>query len=146
MLVLLRPAGSSPLSSVLHASSAVGLQAVLPCTCGTRAKVSSQQPSIHWETVTDRVFERTGEWSFQGEAYRDRVDVPRRMLEEGNCSLVLTDIQFSDAGIYESYLVVGESRIKERIFLQSVQLLVFGEDFYSFVFFLWRSDCRLVFK
>ncbi|XP_016092233.1 galectin 17 isoform X2 [Sinocyclocheilus grahami] len=34
------------------------------------------------------------------------------------------DVRFSDAGIYESYLVYGESNIKNRIFIQSVHLAV----------------------
>ncbi|KAI4874128.1 hypothetical protein NFI96_001939 [Prochilodus magdalenae] len=124
-LWLISCAGSSPLSSVVHTWSGVGLEAVLPCTWKSYVDASSQTPYIQWETVTDTVFERKGERSFQGEAFRNRVDVPKEILEEGNCSLFFTDVQFGDAGIYESYLVVGQSRIKKRIFLQSVQLLVF---------------------
>ena len=99
----------------------------------SHVEASSQLPYIQWETVTDTVFERIGERSFQGEAFRNRVDVPKEMLEEGNCSLFFTDVQFGDAGIYESYLVVGQSSIKKRIFLQSVQLLVFGEDLFCLI-------------
>ncbi|XP_066524445.1 galectin 17 [Hoplias malabaricus] len=112
----------SPLSSV-HTWSGVGLQAVLPCSCKPHA--TSYSPYIQWETVTHTVFERMGEQIFQGQDFQSRVDVPKEMLEKGNCSLIFTDIQFGDAGTYESYLVVGESEIKKRIFLQRVQLLVF---------------------
>ncbi|KAL7868539.1 hypothetical protein SRHO_G00099230 [Serrasalmus rhombeus] len=132
-LWLISYAGSSPVSSVVHTWSGVGLQAILPCTWKSHVGASSQLPYIQWETVTDTVFERIGQRSFQGEAFRNRVDVPMEMLEEGNCSLFFTDVQFGDAGIYESYLVVGQTRIKKRIFLQSVQLLVFDHKLRSSV-------------
>ncbi|XP_049329134.1 uncharacterized protein LOC125790068 isoform X1 [Astyanax mexicanus] len=122
---LLVRVGSSPLSSVVHTWSGVGLQAVLPCTWGTQVSDRPRSPYIQWETLTHTVFERMGERMFQGESFRNRVDVPLEILDEGNCSLFFRDVQFSDAGIYESYLVVGENQVQRRIFLQSVQLLVF---------------------
>ncbi|KAK9961980.1 hypothetical protein ABG768_007374 [Culter alburnus] len=115
--------GSSPLSVVVYTSSKVGLPAVLPCAVGSHLD-SGQTPHIQWQTLTNSVFERMGEELFQGEAYIDRADVPEEMLMKGNCSLFLWDVRFSDAGIYESYLVVGESSIKNRIFIQSVHLAV----------------------
>ncbi|XP_051560741.1 uncharacterized protein LOC127445043 [Myxocyprinus asiaticus] len=115
--------GSSPHSSVIYTSSKVGLPAVLPCTVTSRLE-SSYTPHIQWQTIHDSVFERMGEKLFQGEDYKGRVDIPEEMLVRGNCSLFLQDVQFSDAGIYESYLVVDESSIKSRIFIQSVQLAV----------------------
>ncbi|XP_051570603.1 uncharacterized protein LOC127450484 isoform X2 [Myxocyprinus asiaticus] len=114
---------SFPLSSVIHISSRVGLSAVLPCTVTSRLE-SAYAPHIQWQTISDSVFERIGEEMFQGEDYKDRVDVPEAMLVRGNCSLFLRDVRFSDTGIYESYLVVGESSIKSRTFIQSVQLTV----------------------
>ncbi|KAI7814992.1 galectin 17 isoform X1 [Triplophysa rosa] len=115
--------GSSPLSLVIHTSSKVGLPAVLPCTVTSQLE-RAQTPHIQWQTVQDSVFERMGEELFQGDAYRERADVPEAMLLMGNCSLFLQDVRFSDTGIYESYLVVGESSIQNRIFIQSVQLTV----------------------
>uniref|UniRef100_A0A8C1Q005 Galectin 17 n=1 Tax=Cyprinus carpio TaxID=7962 RepID=A0A8C1Q005_CYPCA len=115
--------GSSPLSVVVHASSRVGLPAVLPCSVASHLE-SDRKPHIQWQTISGSVFERMGQEQFQGEAYRDRVDVPEELLVRGNCSLFLQDVRFSDAGIYESYLVVGESSIKKRIFIQSVYLAV----------------------
>lgn len=112
---------------VVYTSSKVGLPAVLPCAVGSHLD-SAHTPHIQWQTITNSVFERMGEELFQGEAYRDRADVPEKMLMRGNCSLFLRDVRFSDAGVYESYLVVGESSIKNRIFIQSVQLAVVGES------------------
>eukprot|EP00067_Danio_rerio_P015473 XP_001333103.2 uncharacterized protein si:ch211-24o10.6 [Danio rerio] len=125
MLRLLICVGSSPLSVLSYTSSKVGLPAVLPCTVESHLE-SERAPHIQWQTVSDSVFERMGQEQFQGEAYINRADVPEHMLVKGNCSLFLQDVRFSDAGVYESYLVVGEPSkpVKSRIFLQSVQLVV----------------------
>ncbi|TRY94675.1 hypothetical protein DNTS_021579, partial [Danionella cerebrum] len=113
----------SPLS---YASSKVGLPAVLPCTVASHLESEHLMPHIQWQTLSDSVIERMGQELFQGEAYRGRADVPEEMLLRGNCSLFLQDVRFSDAGVYEGYLVVGDSSraVKNRIFLQSVQLFV----------------------
>lgn len=111
---------------VVHTLSRVGLPAVLPCSVASHLE-SDHKLHIQWQTTSDSVFERMGQEQFQGEAYRDRADVPVELLVRGNCSLFLQDVRFSDAGIYESYLVVGESSIKNRIFIQSIQLAVIGE-------------------
>ncbi|MCI4381422.1 hypothetical protein PGIGA_G00251510 [Pangasianodon gigas] len=116
--------GSSPLSSVMFTQSGVGLEAVLPCKWGSHNEVSSATPYIQWQTLSDMVFERMGPAQFQAKAYQNRADVPESVLARGNCSLHLSDIRFSDAGIYECYLVVGKSGNKRRIFIQSVQLSV----------------------
>lgn len=108
--------------------SGVGLEAVLPCEWGSHNDVSSATPYIQWQTLRNMVFERMGPAQFQAEAYQNRTDVPEAVLARGNCSLHLSDIRFSDAGIYECYLVVGKSGSKQRIFIQSVQLSVLGED------------------
>lgn len=123
MLWLLICVCSSPLTMVVHTSSKVGLSAVLPCSVASHLE-SDHKPHIQWQTTSDSVFERMGPEQFQGEAYRGRLDVPEELLVRGNCSLVLEDVRFSDAGIYECYLLVGESSIKNRIFIQSVQLAV----------------------
>ncbi|XP_016393460.1 uncharacterized protein LOC107727928 isoform X1 [Sinocyclocheilus rhinocerous] len=123
MLWLIICVSSSPLSVVVHMSSKVGLPAVLPCSVASHLD-SDHTPHIQWQTISYSVFERMGQEQFQGEAYRDRADVPEELLVRGNCSLFLQDVRFNDAGIYESYLVYGESNIKNRIFIQSVHLAV----------------------
>ncbi|KAF4081735.1 hypothetical protein AMELA_G00164600 [Ameiurus melas] len=116
--------GSSPLSSVVFTRSEVCQEAVLPCEWGSHSEVSSETPYIQWQTLRNMVFERMGPAKFQAEAYQNRADVPEAVLAKGNCSLHLSDIRFSDAGIYECYLVVGKTGSKQRIFIQSVQLSV----------------------
>uniref|UniRef100_A0A4W4E5H2 Galectin 17 n=1 Tax=Electrophorus electricus TaxID=8005 RepID=A0A4W4E5H2_ELEEL len=115
----------SPLSRFPgYAWSEVGRQAVLPCSCRTYVSPTAQAPYILWQTVSHTVFERMGKDSVQGESYENRADVPMEMLAEGNCSLILSDVRFRDAGIYESYLVVGQSRVKNQILIHSVRLAV----------------------
>lgn len=111
----------------------MGLEAVLPCDWGSHSEAT---PYIQWQTLSNMVFERMGPEQFQAEAYQNRADVPEVVLKKGNCSLHLTDIRFSDAGIYECYLVVGKTGNKRRIFIQSVQLSVLGEESRMSIFHL----------
>ncbi|XP_076862403.1 CD276 antigen-like [Brachyhypopomus gauderio] len=115
---------SSPLSSLAGYTVEVGCQAVLSCVCSSYVAALPQSPYIQWQTVSRTVFERMGEDWFQGEAYENRADVPMEMLAKGNCSLILSDVRFRDEGIYQSFLVVGQSTIRSRILVQSVQLAV----------------------
>lgn len=109
----------------------VGMEAVLPCEWNLQKAVRTAAPYIQWQTLRNMVFERMGSAQFQAEAYQNRADVPEGVLEKGNCSLHLSDIRFSDAGIYECYLVVGATGSRRRIFIQSVQLSVLGEEQYT---------------
>lgn len=120
-------AGSTPVSSVLLTRSEVGMEAVLPCEWDSQKAVPNAAPYIQWQTLRNMVFERMGSAQFQAEDFQNRADVPENVLEKGNCSLHLSDIRFSDAGLYECYLVVGATGNKRRIFIQSVQLSVLGE-------------------
>ncbi|XP_062855620.1 uncharacterized protein LOC134318550 [Trichomycterus rosablanca] len=116
--------GSSPSSKLAFTQSEVGLDTVLPCRWHRHEKRPSELPYIQWQTISDVVFERMGHENFQAAAYSGRADVPEGVLERGNCSLLLRDVRFSDAGVYESYLVVNGESYKRRIFIQSVQLSV----------------------
>uniref|UniRef100_A0A3B1KA04 CD276 antigen homolog n=1 Tax=Astyanax mexicanus TaxID=7994 RepID=A0A3B1KA04_ASTMX len=102
----------------------VGSSVVLPCEW---RDALSPSPHVEWRTFTETVFERLGEEHYEGEGYKDRVDVPEDKLKKGNCSLVLKEVKAEDAGVYESYLLV--KRVKralssKRVFVQSVELSV----------------------
>lgn len=56
--------------------------------------------------------------------YKDRVDVPWDQLHNGNCSLVLKDVQLTDKDVYKCYLVNG---LSERHLISSVKLSVKGK-------------------
>lgn len=88
-------------------------------------------PYIQWLSVSETVFERMGTDKFQGQDYEGRADVPQQMLEQGNCSLFLTDAQLTDTGLYHSYLVVGKTKVKRKVLLQSIQFNVRGKGICS---------------
>lgn len=79
--------------------------------------------------MSETVFERKGAQLYEGEGYKNRVDVPQDKLLKGNCSLVLKSVTLTDAGIYESFLSV--KRVKRTsstkwILVQRVELSVDG--------------------
>ncbi|XP_064204963.1 galectin 17 isoform X2 [Anguilla rostrata] len=100
----------------------VGDQAMLPCnwTSCVGAVRSSSSPYLWWETPMESVFELQGGLCFEGPDYKGRVEVKPRSFEEGDCSLLLREVRFSDAGPYESFISVG----KRRRFIRSVELNV----------------------
>uniref|UniRef100_A0AAR2KRN4 Ig-like domain-containing protein n=1 Tax=Pygocentrus nattereri TaxID=42514 RepID=A0AAR2KRN4_PYGNA len=115
---------SLPAPSRIFMSARVGSSAVLPCDW---RNVSTQSPHVEWRTYTETVFERRGEELYQGEGYKERVDVPEDHLLKGDCSLELKNVRPEDAGVYESFLLVRRTKRSlrtKRVFLQSVELSV----------------------
>ncbi|XP_053093190.1 uncharacterized protein LOC128318950 isoform X1 [Pangasianodon hypophthalmus] len=105
-------------------SARVGSTAVLPCEW---RNVSIQTPNVQWNTASEIVFERKGVQWYEGEGYKNRVDVPQDKLLKGNCSLVLKNVTLTDAGIYESFLSVKRTKRASStrwILVQSVELSV----------------------
>ncbi|CAB1320966.1 unnamed protein product [Coregonus sp. 'balchen'] len=116
---------SSSLPSVpVSISSPVGSQAILPCKWRSQL---DDVPVCHiqWQTPDEPVFEQKGEQQWQASEFEGRVEVPKEKLWEGDCSLILRDVQFGDVGLYESFMVVDGERMKRRVFIQSVQLSVY---------------------
>lgn len=73
------------------------------------------------------MFEQNGEQRWQASEFEGRLEVPGEKLWEGDCSLILRDVQFGDVGLYESFMVVDRTRRKRRVFIQSVHLSVYGK-------------------
>uniref|UniRef100_A0A674BNQ9 Ig-like domain-containing protein n=1 Tax=Salmo trutta TaxID=8032 RepID=A0A674BNQ9_SALTR len=115
---------SSPLSSIpVPISCHVGSQAILPCKWKSQL---DKIPVCHvqWQTPDETVFEQMGAQRWQATEFEGRVEVPEEKLWEGDCSLILRDVQLGDVGLYESFMVVDRARNKRRVFIQSVQLSV----------------------
>ncbi|XP_037398506.1 programmed cell death 1 ligand 1-like [Pygocentrus nattereri] len=115
---------SLPAPSRIFMSARVGSSAVLPCDW---RNVSTHSPHVEWRTFVETVFERRGGELYQGEGYEGRVDVPEDHLLKGDCSLELKNVRPEDAGVYESFLLVRQTKRSlrtKRVFLQSVQLSV----------------------
>ncbi|XP_018609898.1 uncharacterized protein LOC108935628 [Scleropages formosus] len=107
----------------------VGRMATLPCnwTCAGDAALRSPLspgPHLQWQTPQETVLELKGSQLYQGTGYEGRANVPRERIPEGDCSLHLMEVRYTDDGLYESFIIVGQSRRKRRNFLQSVQLRV----------------------
>ncbi|KAG5264649.1 hypothetical protein AALO_G00256490 [Alosa alosa] len=114
---------SSIQGSMISTSCDVGQSAVLPCLVSSLHR-SPPSPYIQWLSTSETVFEGMGTEKFQGHGYEGRANVPQQMLEQGNCSLFLEDVRLTDSGVYESYLVVGNTKVKRKVLLQSVQFIV----------------------
>lgn len=75
------------------------------------------------------VFEQKGALKWQADDFEGRLEVLQERLGSGDCSLIISDVQIGDAGQYESFMVVdGVRSTKSRVFVQSVQLSVFGQS------------------
>ncbi|KAF4081721.1 hypothetical protein AMELA_G00164490 [Ameiurus melas] len=114
----------NPLSAVpeFTVSGHVGSTAVLPC------ELQSEDTGtlyIKWQNISKTVFERHGEKTHEGEGYKGRVDVPEEELRKGNCSLVLRNLEPTDADVYRSYQIVN--RTKRSVALSRVGLSVDGK-------------------
>lgn len=119
-------ASSAVLSTPAMVVSPVGKQAVLPCSWKSRlGKRSLPDCHIQWQTPDETIFEQQGQIKWQAEEFHGRVAVPEDRLGSGDCSLIVSDVQLGDVGLYESFLVVDEAKLKTRIFIQSVQLSVY---------------------
>ncbi|XP_053303526.1 galectin 17 [Pleuronectes platessa] len=117
---------SSLTTHFLPVTCKVGEQVVLPCSWKPRLSAPASC-HIQWQsTTTAAVFEQQGARRWQAEGYSGRVEVPEEKLGSGDCSLVISDVQITDTGRYESFMVVdGERSRKTRVFIQGVKLSVF---------------------
>ncbi|KAJ8000123.1 hypothetical protein DPEC_G00201580 [Dallia pectoralis] len=123
-MLIISSVASSLASSPVSISFSVGSQAVLPC------KWLSQHGDvpihhIQWQTPDETVFEQKGELRWQATEFNGRVEVPKEKLQEGDCSLIVHDVQLGDVGLYESFVVVDRAGVKMRVFVQSVLLSVY---------------------
>ena len=112
--------------------STVGSQAVLPCSWKSELNVINN-PICHiqWQTPASTVFEQRGTQRWEASEFKGRLVVPEDKLDQGDCSLILNDVQHGDVGLYESYVVV----MKQRIFIQRVRLVVHGKYITCCLFF-----------
>ncbi|KAJ8377889.1 hypothetical protein AAFF_G00250400 [Aldrovandia affinis] len=114
---------SAPSSPPLYVFSHVGHEVTLPCNWTSRMVVSPrpQSPYLQWHTPKGSVFEMKGEARYEGRGYKGRVQVAPWRFEGGDCSLLLRELRFSDAALYESFVIVEGSM---RLFIGAVRLVV----------------------
>ncbi|KAK3526680.1 hypothetical protein QTP70_031470, partial [Hemibagrus guttatus] len=100
-------------------SARVGSTAVLPCEW---SHLSIQTPHVQWIIDSETVFERKGKELNQSKGYEGRVDVPEDELLKGNCSLVLKNVTVTDAGNYNSSMLVKDTQ--KSVLVQKIKLSV----------------------
>lgn len=88
-------------------STEVGLTAVLPCVINN---TQIQRPRVCWRTDSEIVIERWNGMSYVAKGYEGHVDISEEALLKGNCSLVLKNVRKSNAGIYQSYMLVRNEK------------------------------------
>lgn len=121
LLIVSCVASSSPVAI----STSVGDKAVLPCSWKSELDgINVPVCHIQWQTPADTVFEQKGAQRWEANEFKGRVEVPEEKLDQGDCSLILTDVQYADVGLYESFVVVDGARMNQRVFIQSVRLIV----------------------
>ncbi|KAG7457612.1 hypothetical protein MATL_G00229020 [Megalops atlanticus] len=124
LLILFLAGSSASPSSFPWVTYHVGHKAILPCnwTSFMEGSWSPRSTYLTWQTPKESVFEMLGAARFEGKGYEGRVEVPGKGFEQGDCSLCLRELRFSDAGLYESFIAVGDGKM--RSFIRSVQLVV----------------------
>ncbi|XP_036372204.1 galectin 17 [Megalops cyprinoides] len=124
LLIFFLAGSSASPSRFFQVSYHVGHKAVLPCnwTSFMEGSPSPLSAYLTWQTPEESVFEMLGAARFEGKGYEGRVEVLQQGFEHGDCSLCLRELRFSDAGLYESFVAVGDGRT--RSFIRSVQLAV----------------------
>uniref|UniRef100_A0A8C6TWS2 Ig-like domain-containing protein n=1 Tax=Neogobius melanostomus TaxID=47308 RepID=A0A8C6TWS2_9GOBI len=116
--------GSAPDPAVV--SSLVGTDVLLPCPCPALSRPS--EPHVQWclDSVGP-VLEQRGQQKWTAEELSERAELPQS--GRGDCSLRLRDLQVSDGGQYQSFLI---SESERGDFLCSVKLLVFDHSSVQF--------------
>ncbi|KAL7858852.1 hypothetical protein AOLI_G00189540 [Acnodon oligacanthus] len=102
-------------------SASAGERVALPCEMPN--DLTLEEPLFWWRSGIGVICELTGENVTIYEAFKGRAEVSEEKLKDGDCSLILYNVNESDSGQYRFYKV-GR---KEELLLH-VDLLVKAED------------------
>ncbi|XP_029023901.1 butyrophilin subfamily 2 member A2-like [Betta splendens] len=99
----------------------VGETVVLPCNIS----VSGELPTVEWSKEGSNVafLYRDGceDFAMKNEAFRYRTNLIMNELKDGNISLMISDVQLTDAGKYQCVIVKGR---KGRNVVKTLELVV----------------------
>lgn len=113
-------------------SCRVGTSTLLPCSWKSRFRSSSlPAPHVQWSMESfGPVLEQKGSRKWTSPDLSDRVEVKESELWSGDCSLVIKDVQVTDGGQYDGYMILDQegSKTKAGVLLSSVKLLVFDHS------------------
>ncbi|XP_072254834.1 CD276 antigen homolog [Pyxicephalus adspersus] len=104
-------------------SGFVGEDVILPCFFRPNEKLSHSSLNILWRLKSGNIrvhifLNGIFEKQFQDKKFSERTKLFKEEFPKGNASLLLKDIQVSDAGIYECSVIITEYT------LQNVELIV----------------------
>ncbi|XP_072303361.1 uncharacterized protein [Eucyclogobius newberryi] len=125
--------GSSPGPAPAVVTSLVGTEAMLPCSWLPRLPRPQTRPHVQWcSESSGPVLEQRGSERWTSPDLSDRAEVPESRLQNGDCSLVIRDVQVTDGGQYHGYMILDQDQSRDNtgtgIFIGSVKLLVFDHS------------------
>ncbi|XP_069054658.1 uncharacterized protein [Lepisosteus oculatus] len=112
-------------SALLPVSGLYGDTVALHCDGNSYRHIPEERKIIQWETFDRRVLEFYRGLNRTGQGFENRAELSRERIRDGDFSLILHNVTFSDQDIYECRFVDDNSY---RKFLGDVKLTVLGHE------------------
>ncbi|MBN3317937.1 CD4 protein, partial [Atractosteus spatula] len=125
LFVVLTVFCSQVCSALLSVSGLYGDTVTLPCDGSYYRPTPEERKIVQWETADHYVLEFNRGLNLTGPGFENRAELSRERIRDGDFSLILRNVTFSDEDIYECQFVNDRS---ERKFLGGVKLTVLGHE------------------
>ncbi|XP_069054681.1 uncharacterized protein [Lepisosteus oculatus] len=112
-------------SALLPVSGLYGDTVALPCDGSSYRHIPEERKIIQWETADRRVLEFNSGQIHTYPGFENSAELSRERIRDGDFSLILHNMTFSDQDIYECRFVDDKSK---RKFLGDVKLTVLGHE------------------
>uniref|UniRef100_W5MQ10 Ig-like domain-containing protein n=1 Tax=Lepisosteus oculatus TaxID=7918 RepID=W5MQ10_LEPOC len=112
-------------SALLPVSGLYGDTVALPCDGSSYRLTPEEKKIILWETSDRRVVEFNRGLNRTGPGFDNRAELSRERIRDGDFSLILHNVTFSDQDIYKCRFVDDKSN---RKFLGDAKLTVLGHE------------------
>ncbi|XP_069054655.1 uncharacterized protein [Lepisosteus oculatus] len=112
-------------SALLPVSGLYGDTVALPCDGSSYRHIPEERKIIQWETADRHVLEFNRGHIHTYPGFENRAELSRERIKDGDFSLILPKVTFSDQDIYECRIVDDNSY---RKFLGDVKLTVLGHE------------------
>ncbi|XP_069054943.1 polymeric immunoglobulin receptor-like [Lepisosteus oculatus] len=112
-------------SALLPVSGLYGDTVALPCDGSSYRHFPEEKKIVLWETADRRVLEFYSGQIHTYPGFENRAELSRERMRDGDFSLILHKVTFSDQDIYECRFVDDNS---DRKFLGDVKLTVLGHE------------------
>ncbi|XP_069054936.1 uncharacterized protein [Lepisosteus oculatus] len=125
LVVVLTVFCSQVCSALLSVSGLYGDTVALPCDGSSYRDTPEERKIIQWETADRRVLEFNRGQIHTYPGFENGAELSRERIRDGDFSLILHNVMFSNEDIYECRFVNDESN---RKFLGDVKLTVLGHE------------------